>query len=41
MASPVQNHNSAYSAFAYIDRQFFERIVKNAERHIDHKSFKK
>jgi len=41
MASPAQYHYSAYSAYAYIDHQYFEKIVKNAGRHIDHKSFEK
>ena len=39
MASPVQYYYSAYSAYAYIGHQYFERIVKNSERQIDHKPF--
>ena len=41
MAKPVQYYYSAYSAYAYIGHQYFERIVKNAGRQIDHKPFKK
>ena len=39
MASPVQYYYSAYSAYAYIGHQYFERIVKNSGRRIDHKPF--
>ena len=39
MASPVQYYYSAYSAYAYIGHQYFERIVKNSQRQIDHKPF--
>ena len=41
MASPVQYYYSAYSAYACIGPQYFERIAKNAGRQIDHKPFKK
>jgi hypothetical protein len=41
MASPVQYHYSAHSAYACIGHQYFERIVKNAGRQIDYKPFKK
>jgi len=41
MASPAQYYYSAYSAYPCIGHQYFERIVKNAGRQIDHKPFKK
>ena len=39
MASPVQNYYSAYSAYACIGPQYFERIVKSSGRQFDHKPF--
>ena len=39
MARPVKYYYSAYSAYAYIGHQYFERIVKSSRRQIDHKPF--
>ena len=39
MANPVQYYYSAYSAYAYIGHQYFEKIVKDSGRHIDHRPF--
>ena len=39
MANPVQYYYSAYSAYAYIGHQYFEKIVKGSGRRIDHRPF--
>ena len=39
MANPVQYYYSAYSAYAYIGHLYFEKIVKDLGRHIEHKPF--
>jgi 2-hydroxychromene-2-carboxylate isomerase len=39
MAKPVQYYYSAYSAYAYIGHQYFEKIVKDLGHHIDHRPF--